>query len=259
MSSAPESPATTHEEEALDPADIAWRQRRSAVAPLAFGVIGLALSPLLLGLIVGPLGMRAGIDLWRTGTRRPTVVAGITASFLAIVVSVISALLWGSVLATVLLGRDAMREAERWRGRTVEASSVESVDATGPHPLTLAVPEGRERLLLVAFSTGSPVSAELLAAIATAMPEHPDCAVVLIDPLVAADQARGFALAAGLDAPTIGTGATLPAPLDAISAFPTLVVIDRGQRIVCAVVGSRRGEELSRLLHGTTDDEAKGR
>ena len=100
MSSAPEQSTAVNEEETLDPADIAWRQNRSAVAPLAFGVIGLALSPLLLGLIVGPLGMRAGIDLWRTGTRRPAVVLGVAASFLSIVVSVVAALLWGSGVST---------------------------------------------------------------------------------------------------------------------------------------------------------------
>jgi hypothetical protein len=138
--SAAEQASPSEPTTALDPIDQEWLRRRSAAGPLAFGVIGLVTSPLLLGLAFGALGMRAGVDLWRHGTRRPVVAVGIGASFAAVVTSVIGALLWGSVLTTVLLGRDAMRETERWRGRTVEAVQVRAVgipfDVTAPELFT---------------------------------------------------------------------------------------------------------------------------
>jgi hypothetical protein len=42
----------------------------------------------------------------------------------------------------------------------------------------------------------------------------------------------------------------LPAPMNSVSAFPTMVFIDRAGRIEFALVGSRREEELDRLFSG---------
>ena len=178
----------------LDPSDRLWQRNRFAAGPLVFGIIGIVASPLLLGLALGALGMRAGIDLWRNGTRRMVVAVGIALSFFAVVTSVIAALLWGSVLATVLLGRDAMREAERWRGRTVEPRQIETLAASGATTMSLAVPDGAERLVLIFVSTQTAPSAEALVLLGELMPLYPSCRFLVCDPLANAAAVRIFAM-----------------------------------------------------------------
>lgn len=223
----------------LHPDDAAWLQRRSAVAPLALGVIGLALSPLLIGLIMGPLGMRAGIDLWRSGARSATVMVGVAASFCAIVLSVIAALVWGSVLSTVLLGRDAMKVTEGWRGERVEPASAPFVPS-----------DGAERTLVLIATGGNEPCRLALAHAAEALAKHPSCRLVLVDAGDSAGLLEGEARAARLDAPVFtGLGAA-PSPLSGAIAFPTTVVIDRAGRVESAVVGARPVAEIEKMLSG---------
>lgn len=234
----------------LDPSDRLWQRNRFAAGPLVFGIIGIVASPLLLGLALGALGMRAGIDLWRNGTRRMVVAVGIALSFFAVVTSVIAALLWGSVLATVLLGRDAMREAERWRGRTVEPRQIETLAASGATTMSLAVPDGAERLVLIFVSTQTAPSAEALVLLGELMPLYPSCRFLVCDPLADAAAVRIFAMLGGVDAPALGDSTVLPPPLDAVAAFPTIVVIDRAGRIESALIGARTRAELDKIFSG---------
>jgi hypothetical protein len=235
----------------LDPIDQEWLRRRSALGPLAFGVIGLVTSPLLLGLAFGALGMRAGIDLWRQGTRRAVVVVGISASFVAVVTSIIAALLWGSVLTTVLLGRDAMRETERWRGRTIEPVAVSAVTGSGAATtIPLRPSGGAARTVLLFVRVDSETSHTAAQAVADALSRNPSIPSLLIDPLAPADAVLRFARASGLDATVIGQESTLPEPLDSVAAFPTIVVIDAEGRIEAAIVGSRSSADLDPLLKG---------
>lgn len=233
----------------LDPADDAWVRNRSAIAPLAFGVVGMALSPLLLGLFAGPIGVRTGMDLWRGGTRRPAVAVGIASSMLAIVLSTIAALLWGSVLSAVLLGRDAMRETESWRGREVEARSVQATTRSGAREITLRPAGAQSRLLVVALLGSDTPSQQFLTVLAEALPRHPECGIILVDMGDAAGLSE-LAASAGVDAPVIRSAAILPAPLDRISGIPTTVVIDPNGRIESALVGSRPASEVERLMSG---------
>ena len=53
--------------EELDEVDLAWQRQRGKAAPLAFGVAGIALSPLLLGLILGGM-VGVGLAILRTFT-----------------------------------------------------------------------------------------------------------------------------------------------------------------------------------------------
>lgn len=235
----------------LDPVDQEWLRRRSALGPLALGVIGLVTSPVLLGLAFGALGMRAGIDLWRQGTRRAIVVVGVSASFVAVVTSIMAALLWGSLLTTVLLGRDAMRETERWRGRTIEAVSVSAVASSGtPTSLPLRASGGAERIVLLFVRVDSETSQTAARALSDALARNPSVPTMLIDPLAPAEVILRFARASGLDATVIGQESTLPEPLDSVAAFPTIVVIDAEGRIEAAIVGSRSAADLDPLLQG---------
>lgn len=251
MSSASDKVSPAEAATELDPIDQEWLRRRSALGPLAFGVIGLVTSPLLLGLAFGALGMRAGIDLWRQGTRRAVVVVGISASFVAVVTSIIAALLWGSVLTTVLLGRDAMRETERWRGRTIEPVAVSAVTGSGAATtIPLRPSGGAARTVLLFVRVDSETSHTAAQAVADALSRNPGIPSLLIDPLAPADAVLRFARASGLDATVIGQESTLPEPLDSVAAFPTIVVIDAEGRIEAAIVGSRSSADLDPLLKG---------
>lgn len=251
MSSASDKVSPAEAATELDPIDQEWLRRRSALGPLAFGVIGLVTSPLLLGLAFGALGMRAGIDLWRQGTRRAVVVVGISASFVAVVTSIIAALLWGSVLTTVLLGRDAMRETERWRGRTIEPVTVAAVSASGTDTTVQLRPSGgAARTVLLFVRVDSETSQAAARALSDALARNPGVPSLLIDPLAPVDAVLRFARASGLDATVIGQESTLPEPLDSVAAFPTIVVIDAEGHIEAAIVGSRSPADLDPLLKG---------
>lgn len=235
----PEPASAPDPESELHPDDAAWLQRKSTVAPLALGVIGLALSPLLLGLILGPLGMRAGIDLWRSGARSATVMVGVAASFCAVILSVIAALVWGSVVSTVLLGRDAMKVTEGWRGERIEPATAPFVPA-----------DGAERILVVIASGGNEPCRLALTHAAEALAKHPSCRLVLIDAGDAAGLLEREARAARLDAPVITALSAAPSPLSGAIAFPTTVVIDRAGRVESAVVGARPAAEIEKMLSG---------
>lgn len=235
-----DQPAPQDEPDAeLHPDDAEWLRRRSAIGPLALGVIGLALSPLLLGLILGPLGMRAGIDLWRAGTRRTTVAVGIAASFCAVVLSVIAALIWGSVLSTVLLGRDAMRVTEGWRGERIEPAAVPFLPS-----------EGTERTIVLLASGGNEPCRMALAHLAEALPSHAGCRLVLVDTGDPPGELERDARALKLDAPVLAGLGSAPIPLSQTSAFPTIAVIDHTGRIETALVGARPVAEIEKLLSG---------
>jgi len=236
MSDSPEVPADRDE---VDPADAEWLRRRSAMAPLVFGVMGLALSPILLGLILGPLGMRAGIDLWRSGVRRGSVAVGIAASFLAVVVNVVAALLWGATLSTVLLGRDAMRVTEGWRGKAVEPAEAPFVPS-----------DGVERVVVLVGTAGNKPCDEALANLRSALAARSECRLVLVDLQV---EGPAFGESSDTQAPAmpVRRGVEgLPQPLSGVSAVPTMIVIDRSGRIETALVGVRPLAEIDRILEG---------
>ncbi len=244
----------------LDPIDQEWLRRRSAAGPLAFGVIGLVTSPLILGLAFGALGMRAGIDLWRHGTRRSIVALGIGASFAAVVLSIMGALLWGSVLTTVLLGRDAIRETERWRGRTVEPVEVATLSPDGgAATIPLRATGGAPRIAMLFVRVDSTASSEAIRTLVDALGRHPAVPALLVDPFAPAEDVRAFARGSGLAAAAVGAGTPLPPPLDGVAAFPTLVVIDASGRIESAIVGARTPADLDLLLGGAAADPPPAR
>ncbi len=238
----------------LDPADRAWLEQRSALGPILLGVGSIATAPFMLGLLVGPLGLRAGIDAWRRGLRRPLVAIGVSLSFVGVVASVASALLWGALLVSVLLGRSAMREAESWRGRTIGEATIAVVDSESEREIPLEPQAGDTRIAILFVDAAFGPSGDALRNLLHATALHPGCTVVVIDPLRPAQAVAGFvrrevgtASAAFLIA---GDSSALPEPLDGVAGFPTLVVVGRDRRVEAAVVGVRPLEEIERLVRG---------
>ena len=242
-------------EDGLHPVDRAFLAQKFAGGPLIFGVIALASSVLILGMIPGALGLRAGIDLWQRGVRRSVVVAGIVASFAGVVASIMAALLWGALLAGVLLGRDAMRETERWRGEVVQPFVLTATESISGEVFQFAVPPADamvERVAIVLAGVGEQPSAEAITTAVQVAQRHPSCRLLIVTPLASRDEGKAFATVASAATAiaVAGRDATLPAPLASVAAFPTTVIMDREGRIEFALVGARGKEELDRLFSG---------
>jgi hypothetical protein len=237
---------------ALDPIDRDWIARRSAVAPLVLGAVSVVLSPLLLGLLFGPLGMRAGIDLWKHGTRRAAVVAAIALGFAGTVASIMGALLWGSILASVLLGRDAMREAERWTGRDVAAAVVEfreTSDRATPAPRSLgALDPNAERWAILFCDEGSEPCIEAATTLAECASRAPKVVALAVAPDDSIAPLDARLRLQGVELRVAAFRAV--APLDAVAAFPTFIVVDRSGRIEKALVGAHPAADIDALLAG---------
>ncbi len=239
----------------LDPIDRAFLAQRFAGGPLLFGVISIVTSVCILGLVPGTLGLRSGIDLWRAGCHRAIVIAGIATSAVGLVASVIGALLWGALLAGILLGRDAMRETERWRGRTLDACTLDAWHPGGRRAVGWPLADaGTDRLALL-FITTDPatdpiVTTQAIASAARVAAAHPACRFTLVAPFASAEEAQATVIASGVPCAIVHAPIDLPQPLDAVSAFPTLVTIDRSGRIEFALVGARGDDELARIFSG---------
>jgi len=237
-------------DDALDEVDVAWQRRRSSLASLVLGVIGIALSPLLLGLVVGPLSVREGMQRWRAGLRRPTIAIGIASGLTAIVLSTMAALLWGSLLTTVLLGRDALREADRLRGQQVGSRSVPmSRDSDATADETLLPAHGSARRIVLFVDIAQRPSRDAIAAL-LAFPGSRDD-LVLVDrspsgaPLAALARDLGLGPCA-----VVPYDAVLPPPIESVAALPMTMSIDAAGRIEGALIGVRPPEELGKLLGG---------
>ncbi|MBI1302471.1 MAG: hypothetical protein GC172_01590 [Phycisphaera sp.] len=249
-----EAPSESPARDDLDPIDRAWLERRSSIGPLILGIGSVATAPFLLGLLIGPLGLRAGIDAWRRGLRKPLVAIGISLSLAGVVASVVCAVVWGALLVSVLLGRSAMRETESWRGRTIERAEVAALLPDGEKTIALEPVDGDARLAILFVDAAFGPSGDALRNLLHATALQEGCTVLVIDPLRPAHAVEAFARrevgtasAAFLIA---GESTALPEPLDSVAAFPTLVVLDRARRVEAAVVGVRPLEEVERLVRG---------
>lgn len=245
----------------LDPIDRAFLAQRFAGGPLVFGAISIITSVCILGLVPGTLGLRSGIDLWRAGCRRTIVIAGIATSAVGIVASVIGALLWGALLAGILLGRDAMRETERWRGRTVDACTLDAWHPDGRQVIAWPIVDGGTDRLALLFITTDPatdpiVTTEAITSAARVAAAHPTCRFAVVAPFASAEEAQSTVIASGTPCAIVHAPIELPQPLDAVSAFPTLVTIDRSGRIEFALVGARGDDELARIFSGESARKA---
>ena len=239
----------------LHPTDRAFLAQKFAGGPLIFGVIAIASSVIILGMLPGALGLRAGIDLWQRGVRRGVVVAGVVTSFVGIATSILCALLWGSILAGVLLGRDAMRETERWRGEVLEPFSLTAIESMSGETFSFEIPpkdDRVERVVLLLVGVGETPSAEAIATTVRVAERHPQCRLLVVTPLATRDVGKAFATIASASTAVavVGNDAMLPAPINSVSAFPTTVVIDGEGKIEFALVGARNEDEVARLFSG---------
>jgi hypothetical protein len=194
------------------------------------------------------MAMRTGLDRWRDGLRRPVVIR-IASGFTAVVLSIVAALLWGSVLAAVLLGRDALREAEKWRQAVEAAEVATTVGAAPPAKIALRPRAGDPRMILVAVDIGQGPSQELVRSL------------VREDPCDAAGPPRRPGRRRRSARPVGGGKRSPPSrgparrgPSSRRStrspALPMTISIDADGRIEGALVGVRPAQELDALLGG---------
>jgi hypothetical protein len=238
-----------------DALDDAWLARKSPAAPIALGILSVLLSPLLLGLFFGPLGLRAGLDLRRRGVHRVGTGVAIVSSLLGIVLSVATALLWGSILAGVLLGRDAMRQAEAWRGRQVPSTTVQALVGGTPTSLDLARPaQGAMRQAILIIEVGQPPCHEAVRTLSEVSERFPEVPVLVIDRVARAEDVWNFVRMQGTGAAErficVGDVDALPAPLDQAAAIPTFLVIDKEGSIEKAIVGLHPAADVEKLMGG---------
>jgi hypothetical protein len=239
----------------LHPVDAAWMSQRSAAAPVVLGILSIILSPILLGLFFGPLGLRSGIDLYRRGTRTAGTVLAIATGFLGVVLSITMALVWGSVLASVLLGRDAMRAAEGWRGSEVRVAMMQSLAAGGSREIDLSQPvEGAPRHAILVIGVGWEPCAAALRSLSEAADNHPDVPIVVLDRGASAEEMRAFARTHGTGSVErflfVGMAASLPTPIDQAAALPTLILVGPDRKVEHAVVGAHPSDDIEKLLRG---------
>ncbi len=243
---------------ALHPEDRAFLERRYSSAPLIFGVVSIVTAPIVLGMLPGALGLRAGVDLWRRGLRKPLIGLGIAVSGAGVVASIVLALVWGSILAGVLLGRDAMREAERWRGLKIDSFVCEGMSASGESEFTIPNRgEGVERTILLFVSTDTDPSKDALATLAPIVGECPTARLLVLDPNQSAARVGDFVRGFDLDAGCVGEGARFPHPLDHVAAFPTMIVVNTDGVVEFALVGARSPDELRSVVSGEAARKAK--
>ncbi|MFZ9915593.1 MAG: TlpA family protein disulfide reductase, partial [Phycisphaerales bacterium] len=107
-----------------------------------------------------------------------------------------------------------------------------------------------ERTALLFVDASSPVAPEALASTAAAALLHERCCVVVIDLSANPDAAARALAETGASLPIAVAAQRLPAPLDAIAATPTTVVIDSAGRIEAALVGVRPQQDLEKLFRG---------
>lgn len=256
----------------LDPVDLAWLERRSAAGALTLGIVSILLSPLLLGLLFAPLGVRAAVDGLRRGGRGPMLFVGFGLSVIGLLASVSSALLWGALLSGVLLGRDAIRSAESLRGMSIEPVVIaarfdgvsrglllsapgEPADGSlATHPCVDATGGRAERFALVVLRMGTQPSVDALREIAIASNQHPEIPFVFVDQELDAAAIEQVALRDGGAMRQrdwfVGREGKLPPPLDVIAATPTIVVVDMHGRIEAALVGGYPASDLEKLFRG---------
>lgn len=248
-------PPTEADGGALHPEDAAWMARRSASAPMVLGLLSVALSPILLGLFFGPLSLRAGIDLYRRGTRGAATVVAIGTGLVGVILSITMALVWGSILASVLLGRDAMRAAEGWRGQQVRTSMFDALVAGDARAIDLAKPvDGAARHAVLVIGVGFEPCALAIRGISEVADRYPDVPVVIVDREASTEDVRAFARQHGTASVErfffIGRASALPAPLDQAAALPTLVVIGGNSAVEHAIVGAHPAVDIEKLIRG---------
>jgi hypothetical protein len=148
-----------------------------------------------------------------------------------------------------------MRETERWRDEVLEPFSLTAIESISGDTFSFEIPpkdDRVERVVLLLAGVGETPSAEAISTAVRVAERHPQCRLLVVTPLAARDDGKAFATIASASTAVavVGRDAMLPAPMNSVSAFPTMVFIDRTGRIEFALVGSRREEELDRLFSG---------
>ena len=214
--------------------------RVSAIA----GIASIALAPIVLGLFSAALGLHGARThlRFREGSRGLAWFGAIS-SALGAILSASAALVWGSVLMTVLLQRSAVHQAQGWEGTSAGTWSLRDVNGVEHQSATLA---GRI-IFIDCFAPLPPcdVTTKALASFAAARTD-----VVVLSWSADADvtEAQRYARDCGVQHPLIVGAQSMPEPFSLIAAKPTLVVIDADGIIRNVVLGRYDQHDLAKLL-----------
>lgn len=227
--------------------------RRVTNLPFLVGILGLlacALSPIVIGLLPGALGVRTAIDARRIGFRGWVLYSGLSLSAIGLAASVLSAILWGGSLATILLSRDVEREAVVWRGREIANFSLQVDDHEVFEYAQFRREHPDHRLALHFWSSEFAPCQASVANAAEAARGVDSLTLIGIAPEDSPESARAFLGTDAIGMRTAFGAQRLPSPLDTAGARPTTVIIHPCGKIELVLLGVRNREELRRAYLG---------
>ncbi|MDZ4829653.1 MAG: hypothetical protein SGJ09_05570 [Phycisphaerae bacterium] len=215
--------------------------RTSAIA----GVASILLAPIVVGFLLAAIGLHSAITHLRFRERsRSLAWFGIVASAVGALASAGAAVLWGSVLMTVLLQRSAIHQAQTWEGTTAGNWSLTDLDG---ETHTSSAVKGRI-VFIDCFAPSSPSSSRTTPALASFAAAHSEIFALSWGPDVDATAALDFASASGVRHAVAVGAQSMPVPFSEIAAKPTLLVIDAEGIIRNVVLGRYDEKDLVKLF-----------
>ena len=246
QSSSPEAILAKDEEPTQQPKQTANLPAMCAI----LGVASILLSPIVLGVLPGALGLRTAIDARRMGFRHAYIPLGLALSAIGLTLSIVAAIMWGGTLATILLSREVEREAVVWRGRDVAEFSVTLQDDSRFNFAQFRTTHPSHRVVLLVWSSAFDPCRESVANAMHAAAGVTDVVVVGIAPEDTRETGEAFLGADAQGCLTAYGAQPLPPPLNTTGARPTLIVIGTDGKIECVLLGVRGVEELKRTFKG---------
>lgn len=226
-----------------------------ALAALVLGVVGLALSLVIVGALVGVVGLVLGIvHLRRSREARRMAWSGFWLSAMSLVASVVFFFVYAVGLrhmaGTMGGPRRTMSQAslESWKGKACPDFTVTTLDGT---PIRMSELAGRRVVINLWATWCGPCVQEIPHFIALSGEVSTNELMIL--GLSSEDRTvlKAFASQRGIFYPVASlTGVELPAPFHGIGAVPTTFFIDRDGRIEEVVMGYQDLESLRQRALG---------
>ncbi len=216
------------------------------------GVCACVLSPIVLGLLPGALGVRTSIDAYRIGYRGWLLRCGMLLSSLGLACSLIAMIIWGGTLGTILLSREVERDAVVWRGRELADFSLQLSNGAAFDFSEFRAQDASKRLVLHFWSSAFEPCRAGVHNVILASEESPNIQLIGVAPEDAEASARQFL---GPDASRMlsAFGAQrMPAPLDQAGVRPTTAIINADGKIELVLLGVRSVEELRTAFVGAS-------
>ncbi|MSR40636.1 MAG: hypothetical protein EXS10_01865 [Phycisphaerales bacterium] len=226
---------------------------RASNLPLLCGALGLAsllLSPFIIGLLPGALGLRTSIDARRIGFRGILISGGMTLSVIGLTLSIVAALVWGGMLATILMSREAERDAVIWRGREIKPFTLQLDSESSFDFAAFREQHPTHRLVLLFWSSAFDPCKEGVAHAIEAADGIDEVTLLGIAPEDTLASGHAFLGADAANIPTAYGTQRLPPPLETAGVRPTIVVVHPDGHIELVLLGVRGTAELKRAFVG---------